>query len=192
MLPVARVAVDIPLAHLDRPFDYLVPERLADQAVPGCRVRVRFAGQLVDGYLLDRVPASEHPGRLARLDRVVSAEPVLSPEILALAREVADRYAGALADVLRLAIPPRHARAEQAESEVAPAGRGPGAAAGAGGASGAGGRGRGPGIPRVPRSWPRWPAGGRRARSGPRYPVRTGRRRSPSPRARWRRPAGVC
>ena len=120
MLPVARVAVDIPLAHLDRPFDYLVPERLADQAVPGCRVRVRFAGQLVDGYLLERVPVSEHPGRLARLDRVVSAEPVLSPEILALAREVADRYAGTLADVLRLAIPPRHARAEQAEPRAWP------------------------------------------------------------------------
>ena len=116
VLPVAQVAVDIPLAHLDRPFDYLVPERLTDQAVPGCRVRVRFAGQLVDGYLLDRVPASEHPGRLARLDRVVSPEPVLSPEIAALARAVADRYAGTMADVLRLAIPPRHARTEQGGS----------------------------------------------------------------------------
>ena len=42
-LPVARVAVDVPLAHLDRPFDYLVPERLTAEAVPGCRVRVRFA-----------------------------------------------------------------------------------------------------------------------------------------------------
>ena len=119
VLPVAQVAVDIPLAHLDRPFDYLVPERLTDQAVPGCRVRVRFAGQLVDGYLLDRAPASEHPGRLARLDRVVSPEPVLSPEIAALAREVADRYAGTMADVLRLAIPPRHARTDQADSAQA-------------------------------------------------------------------------
>jgi primosomal protein N' (replication factor Y) (superfamily II helicase) len=119
VLPVAQVAVDIPLAHLDRPFDYLVPERLTDQAVPGCRVRVRFAGQLVDGYLLDRAPASEHPGRLVRLDRVVSPEPVLSPEIAALAREVADRYAGTMADVLRLAIPPRHARTEQADSAQA-------------------------------------------------------------------------
>ncbi len=96
VLPVARVAVDIPLAHLDRPFDYLVPERLSDQAVPGCRVRVRFAGQLVDGYLLDRAEASGHQGRLARLERVVSPEPVLSPEIMALAREVADRWAGTL------------------------------------------------------------------------------------------------
>jgi primosomal protein N' (replication factor Y) len=111
-LPVARIAVDIPLAHLDRPFDYLVPQRLADAALPGCRVRVRFAGQLTGGYLLERAAASEHPGRLAYLERVVSPEQVLTPEIAALAREVADRYAGTLADVLRLAIPPRHARAE--------------------------------------------------------------------------------
>jgi primosomal protein N' (replication factor Y) len=112
---VARIAVDVPLAHLDRPFDYLVPQRLADTAVPGCRVRVRFAGQLTGGYLLERTAASEHRGRLAYLERVVSPEPVLSPEIAALAREVADRYAGTLADVLRLAIPPRHAGAETAE-----------------------------------------------------------------------------
>jgi primosomal protein N' (replication factor Y) (superfamily II helicase) len=108
--------VDVSLAHLDRPFDYLVPERLAEAAVPGCRVRVRFAGQLAGGYLLERVAVSEHPGRLAYLERVVSPEPVLTPEIAALAREVADRYAGTVADVLRLAIPPRHAAAEAAAS----------------------------------------------------------------------------
>jgi primosomal protein N' (replication factor Y) (superfamily II helicase) len=112
-LPVARVAVDISLAHLDRPFDYLVPARLDADAVPGCRVRVRFAGQLVDGYLLERTETSEHQGRLARLERVISPEPVLTPEIFDLARAVADRYAGTLADVLRLAIPPRHATAER-------------------------------------------------------------------------------
>ena len=112
-LPVARVAVDISLAHLDRPFDYLVPASLDEAAVPGCRVRVRFAGQLVDGYLLERIPTSEHQGKLARLERVTSPEPVLTPEIFDLARAVADRYAGTLADVLRLAIPPRHATAER-------------------------------------------------------------------------------
>ena len=124
-LPVARVAVDIALAHLDRPFDYLVPERLAQRATAGCRVRVRFAGQLVGGYLLERVTSSEHPGRLAALQRVVSHEPVLSPEIATLAREVADRYAGTMADVLRLAIPPRHARAEAAAPRPEPGHRAP-------------------------------------------------------------------
>jgi primosomal protein N' (replication factor Y) (superfamily II helicase) len=112
-LPVARVAVDISLAHLDRPFDYLVPASLDQAAGPGCRVRVRFAGQLVDGYLLERAAESQHQGKLARLERVISPEPVLTPEIFHLARAVADRYAGTLADVLRLAIPPRHATAER-------------------------------------------------------------------------------
>ncbi|HEY2280481.1 MAG TPA: primosome assembly protein PriA, partial [Streptosporangiaceae bacterium] len=111
-LPVAKVAVDLPLAHLDRPFDYLVPERMAADVVPGCRVRVRFSGKLVDGYVLERVAQSEHQGRLSYLDRVVSAEPVLTPELAGLARAVADRYAGTLADVLRLAVPPRHAATE--------------------------------------------------------------------------------
>ena len=36
--PVARVLVDVPLAHLDRPFDYLVPAKMHDQVVPGSRV----------------------------------------------------------------------------------------------------------------------------------------------------------
>ncbi|HWG00293.1 MAG TPA: primosomal protein N' [Trebonia sp.] len=112
--PVARVAVDISLAHLDRPFDYLVPERLAGAARPGTRVRVRFAGQLTDGFILARAAASEHRGRLAYLERVVSPEPVLTAEIAGLARAVADRYAGTLADVLRLAVPPRHAATESA------------------------------------------------------------------------------
>ncbi|MEV6717105.1 primosomal protein N' [Lentzea sp. NPDC051208] len=113
-LPVARIVVDVPLAHLDRPFDYSVPSELDEAAVPGCRVRVRFAGQLVDGYLLERVESSEYGKKLAFIEKVVSPEPVLAPEIAALARAIADRYAGGMIDVLRLAVPPRHARAEAA------------------------------------------------------------------------------
>ena len=44
----------------------------------------------------------------------MAAEPVLTPELAGLARAVADRYGGTLADVLRLAIPPRHAAGEAA------------------------------------------------------------------------------
>ncbi|HEY3749749.1 MAG TPA: primosomal protein N' [Pseudonocardiaceae bacterium] len=113
VLPVARICVDVPLAHLDRPFDYRVPEQLDADAVPGVRVRVRFAGQLVDGFLLERAAESEHKGTLAFLEKVVSPEPVLSADSIHLARAVADRYGGMLIDVLRLAVPPRHGKAEQ-------------------------------------------------------------------------------
>ncbi|WAL63084.1 primosomal protein N' [Amycolatopsis cynarae] len=110
--PIARIVVDVPLAHLDRTFDYQVPAQLDEAAVPGCRVRVRFAGQLVDGFLLERAATTGHTGRLAFLERVVSSEPVLGPSLASLARTVAERYGGTLIDVLRLAIPPRHAKAE--------------------------------------------------------------------------------
>src|SRR3954447_8889334 len=82
--PVAQVLVDLPLAHLDRPFDYAVPATMAETAVPGARVKVRFAGQSVDGLVVAPTTESEPPGRLQPLRRVVSGEPVLSPEIAAL------------------------------------------------------------------------------------------------------------
>ncbi|MFT4042480.1 MAG: primosomal protein N' [Gordonia sp. (in: high G+C Gram-positive bacteria)] len=107
------------LAHLDRPFDYLIDAEQDGDAVVGVRVRVRFAGRLVDGFLLDRVEESDHPGRLGWIDRVVSPEPMLSPVMARVCRAVADRYAGTMSDVIRLAVPPRHARTEK-ESSPAP------------------------------------------------------------------------
>lgn len=111
-LPIAQVAVDMPLPHLDRPFDYLVPDDLADAAQPGARVKVRFAGKDLDGFVLRRLEASDHDGKLARIRKVVSPEQVLTPEVADLCRAVADRYAGVFADVTRLAVPPRHAKVE--------------------------------------------------------------------------------
>ncbi|HEX5860518.1 MAG TPA: primosomal protein N', partial [Nocardioides sp.] len=121
--PVARVLVDLPLAHLDRPFDYSVPAAMANDAVPGCRVKVRFAGQDVDGYLLSRTDETDHRGRLQPLRRVVSPEPVLTPAVAELSAALAERYAGTRSDVLRLAVPPRHATTEKAPSPPAPAPR---------------------------------------------------------------------
>jgi primosomal protein N' (replication factor Y) len=111
--PVAVVLVDVGLPHLDRPFEYLVPVAMADLAVPGTRVKVRFAGQDVDGYVLARTATAEHDGKIAPLRKVVSPEPVLTPAVLTLSREIASRYAGTLGDVVRLAVPPRHATAER-------------------------------------------------------------------------------
>ncbi|MFD7847357.1 primosomal protein N', partial [Nocardia sp. NPDC059764] len=115
--PIARVLPLLEPAHLDRDFDYVVPPELDDIAQPGVRVRVRFSGRLIDGYLLERLERSAHTGKLVRLERVVSGERVLTPEILKLVTAVAARYAGTRADVLRLAIPPRHAKVETEGTE---------------------------------------------------------------------------
>jgi primosomal protein N' (replication factor Y) (superfamily II helicase) len=120
-LPVARVLVDVALAHLDRTFDYAVPATMAEAAQPGVRVKVRFAGHDVDGFVVGRAAASDHAGVLAPLRRVVSPEPVLAPTVAALVAEVAERYAGVRSDVLRLAVPPRHATTEKQPSPPEPA-----------------------------------------------------------------------
>ncbi|MEU1506686.1 primosomal protein N' [Kitasatospora sp. NPDC005748] len=121
-LPVARVVVDKGVLTIDKFFDYEVPAAMADDARPGVRVRVRFGarvvkgqregGELHDGFIVERLEKSDFPGPLAPLAQVLSPEPVLTPQLLRLCRTVADRYAGTLADVLQLAVPPRHAKAE--------------------------------------------------------------------------------
>ncbi|KJX75621.1 primosomal protein N' [Mycobacterium lepromatosis] len=101
------------MPHLDREFDYLVSAEQSDDAQPGVRVRVRFHGRLVDGFVLERRNDTEHLGKLGWLDRVVSAEPVLTAEVRRLVDAVVARYAGTRPDVLRLAVPARHARVER-------------------------------------------------------------------------------
>jgi primosomal protein N' (replication factor Y) len=119
--PIARVLPMLSVPHLDREFDYLVSTEQSDDAQPGVRVRVRFHGRLVDGFVLERRSDTDHVGKLGWLDRVVSAEPVLTPDVRRLADAVAARYAGTRADVLRLAVPPRHANvAKQIPKELAP------------------------------------------------------------------------
>lgn len=113
-MSVAAVLVDTGLAHLDRVFEYAVPEDLAESVAPGVRVKVRFAGRDLDGFVVELRERAEHPGRLQPVRRVVSAEPVLTPQVLRAAEQIAARYAGLTGDVLRLAVPPRHARAERA------------------------------------------------------------------------------
>lgn len=111
--PIARVLPMLSVPHLDREFDYLVAADQSDDAQPGVRVRVRFHGRLVDAFVLERRSETDHVGKLGWLDRVVSAEPVLTPDVCRLADAVAARYGGTRADVLRLAVPPRHANVEK-------------------------------------------------------------------------------
>ncbi len=110
---VASIAIHHEKPHLDRLFDYEVPPELDAEAQPGVRVRVVFAGRLVSGVIIARAESSGFTGKLSAIRSLSGAEPVLSQEVAQLSRAVADRWAGTLSDVLRLAIPARHARVER-------------------------------------------------------------------------------
>ena len=118
---VARVLVDVDLAHMDRPLDYVVPDALLDEAQVGSLVRVRFSGNRVDGWVVERTRREVGEGA-GRLEAVVSGTPVLTPSLYEASRRIASRFLATTSQVLSLAIPPRHARAEkEALASAAPA-----------------------------------------------------------------------
>jgi len=97
-------------------FDYAVPHPLVADVAPGVRVKVplRSAGRMMDAFVIEVVSddGSERP--LSAVESVVSPHPVLPEGLYTLARRVADRAAGSVSDVLRLAVPKRMVRAEKA------------------------------------------------------------------------------
>ncbi|GAA3584848.1 primosomal protein N' [Klugiella xanthotipulae] len=113
--PVARVLLDSALPQLDHLFDYAIPHSLVGRVRPGVRVRVPFrsAARSVGGYVIEVTDTADFSGELSLLSDVVSDIPVLTPEIWALTRTLADRAAGSVGDILRLAIPPRQVRVEK-------------------------------------------------------------------------------
>lgn len=113
--PIARVLPLVGISHLDREFDYLISEADSKAARPGVRVRIRFAGRLVDAILVSRHASSEFDGKLRYIERVISPFVVYPPEISELVESLARRYGGVRSDIIRTAIPPRHAKSEEAD-----------------------------------------------------------------------------
>ncbi len=113
---IARVLLDSPLPQLDRLFDYRIPERWREQAVPGVRVLVplRSAGRQAKGFIVEVADEVGYERVLSELDEVVSSAAVLDPGVWRVVRRAADRAAGVASDLVRLAVPPRQVRVEKA------------------------------------------------------------------------------
>lgn len=119
--PVARVRVDSTLPQVDRTFDYRVPAELSEDAVPGARVRVLFNGHELTGYIEERAATTDWTRTsLLPIKSVLSRVPSVAPEIFALAEALADRYASTVANVLRLAVPPRIAALDKKYAPLLP------------------------------------------------------------------------
>ncbi len=93
------------------PFDYSVPADLDEAAQAGVRVKVRFNGQELSGFIIERTAESDAGHTLVPLQKVISPVAVLTPAVRDLVSAVAARYAGTVSDVLRVAVPPRMATA---------------------------------------------------------------------------------
>ena len=100
----ARVVVESDLLQLDREFDFLVPKPLAQVVQVGQRVKFQLGRtkKLATGFVIS-LP-SESSFATSELVEIVDLEPVVTEEIFKLARQVANRQAVALGEILQQAI----------------------------------------------------------------------------------------
>jgi primosomal protein N' (replication factor Y) (superfamily II helicase) len=95
------VSLPVPL---DQPFTYSLPETLRHRVQPGCRILVPFGPRKLIGVILRC--HDERPGIAVRdAMRLLDAEPVLGPELIALGRWISGYYCAPLGDVLRTMLP---------------------------------------------------------------------------------------
>ena len=93
MVYVAEVIVDVPAMQTDTPYTYLIPSALGTSVQTGMRVEVPFGqgNRHVQGFVMGvKQVAQESLSHLAlkEIVAVLDLEPVLNPELLALADEM--------------------------------------------------------------------------------------------------------
>jgi primosomal protein N' (replication factor Y) len=106
---VVRVAVEALADRPERTFSYRLPAALGDPAA-GSLVMVPYGHRLALGYLLDGAAdatdaAGPATGDLKAVEAVVSG-PMLTPELLALAEEIAAYYRAPIGTTLAAMLPP--------------------------------------------------------------------------------------
>ncbi len=100
----ASVVVESDLLQLDREFDFLVPEQFKSLVRVGQRVRFQLGRtkKLATGFISNLPETSSFA--TSELVEIVDLEPVVSTEIFNLARQVANRQAVALGEILQQAV----------------------------------------------------------------------------------------
>jgi len=103
---VAKVAVSAATYWVDKPFDYLVPDELAEKAVPGARVYVPFArgNRRSEGIILALADHSSYE-KLKSIQSVLDDEPVLTQEQIKLALFMRERFFCTVYDAVKAILP---------------------------------------------------------------------------------------
>lgn len=105
---VAEVIVDVAHTNVARPFSYLVPEGM--ELCAGMRVMVPLGRRQVDGFVVGLTTEESLPPelpfeRLKPIAKKLDDYPALLPQLLALAKELAEEAHCPLCETLRLMLP---------------------------------------------------------------------------------------
>jgi len=120
---IAKIAVSAATFHIDRPYDYEIPDGLAGRAVPGMRALVPFGrgNGKSEGIILSLASRSDRDG-LKAIDSLLDEAPVLGEESIRLALWMSDRFFCTVFDAFRAMLPagmwPREGGARQGDKTI--------------------------------------------------------------------------
>ena len=103
---IAEVAVENTAYHFDKLYDYIIPSDSAVYAKAGCRVMISFGrGSLRQGMIMSLHETDDITG-LKKISELLDKEPVLSEELLLLAKSMKERCYCTFFEVCAAMLPP--------------------------------------------------------------------------------------
>ncbi len=96
--------------NVERTFDYQILPLQQDLVRIGQRVRVRFAGKPLIGFIIGLKKSSDYCGKLSQILEILDQEPVIDSDSLKLARWLSEHYLTPLGLVLQGIVPARSLR----------------------------------------------------------------------------------
>ncbi len=103
---VAKLAVASAAYHIDKPYDYRIPENLAENVIIGVRVVVPFGrGNRRSEAIVLSVSETSDYAELKCIESVLDASPVLSPDQMKLALWMSDRFFCTVYDAVKAMLP---------------------------------------------------------------------------------------
>ena len=103
---IARLAVSAATYAIDKPYDYIVPESLADKIVPGVRVSIPFGrgNRRSEGVVLS-VQRSSDRDKLKVVEAVLDEKPIITKEQIKLALWMHERFFCTVYEAFRAMLP---------------------------------------------------------------------------------------
>ena len=103
---------------LDQTYGYTVPAQLQDMVTPGMRIEAPLGRSTRTGYIVELNPPAEQGIAYKAIIKVLDPEPVITPELMQLARFVSRYYYCPLGPVLRCFLPAAVRKRSSAAVEV--------------------------------------------------------------------------
>ncbi|MDD5440459.1 MAG: primosomal protein N' [Candidatus Omnitrophica bacterium] len=90
---------------LDKTFHYSIPPELTDDIAVGKRVFVEFGPKETVGYVVGFSSTTDAAGTVKPVRSVIDKEPIISGEVLGLARWIRETYCSSLGEALQAVVP---------------------------------------------------------------------------------------